>query len=465
MPRLCERCYDTGLSDTLKPRHGSFLHDPDHKPRLGPLIVSRSEHNISRANISPNALKVLYRLKTAGYEAFIVGGGVRDLLLERRPKDFDIATNADPDQIQDVFRNCRLIGRRFRLAHVRFGREIVEVATFRATGAEPDDDERAHSDSGRILRDNVYGTIDEDVWRRDFTVNALYYNIADFSIWDYVGGVEDVRSRTLRLIGDPVTRYHEDPVRMLRAVRFAAKLDFALAPETEAPIKELGRLLKDVPPARLFDELLKLFYSGHAVRSFDLLREYDLLRYLFRDTQAALETPAADKIAGFIRRGLENTDARIREDKPVTPTFLYAVFLWFPIKALAEQLEREGWHSGQAMLEASQRIVASQQTAFPRRFSAPMKELLGMQWRFSERQGARAARLLENKRFRVAYDFLLLRASAGEVDQETVAWWTEIQAQPPEEQAKMLGRKGRSGRRRRGGRRRSAQSEISDVVS
>ena len=442
------------------------MQDTDHKSRLGPVIVSRSEHNVSRANISPNALKVLYRLRSAGYEAFIVGGGVRDLLLERRPKDFDVATNADPDQIQEVFRNCRLIGRRFRLAHVRFGREIVEVATFRASGAQPDDDERAHSDSGRILRDNVYGSIDEDVWRRDFTVNALYYNIADFSIWDYVGGVEDVRSRTLRLIGDPVTRYHEDPVRMLRAARFAAKLDFSLAPETAAPIRELGGLLKDVPPARLFDELLKLFHGGHAVASFDTLRRHDLLRYLFRDTHAVLDTPEGEKIAGFIRRGLENTDARIREDKPVTPTFLYAVFLWFPIRALADKLEQEGWQSGQAMLEACQRIVAGQQTAFPRRFSAPMKELLAMQWRFTQRQGGRAMRLLQHKRFRAAYDFLLLRASAGEVDQETVAWWTEIQALPPEEQGKMLDRKGgRSGRRRRGGRRRSAQSGITEVVS
>ena len=209
-----------------------------------------------------------------------------------------------------------MIGRRFRLAHVRFGRDIVEVATFRATGADADDDERAHSDSGRILRDNVYGTIDEDVWRRDFTVNALYYNITDFSIWDYANGVADVRARTLRLIGDPEKRYREDPVRMLRAVRFAAKLDFTLAPETAAPIASLGNLFKDVPSARLFDELLKLFQSGHAVRSFELLLQYDLLRYLFRDTQAQLETPDRDKIIDFIRRGLANTDQRVREDKP-----------------------------------------------------------------------------------------------------------------------------------------------------
>jgi poly(A) polymerase len=441
------------------------LNDKEQESRHGPVIVPRSEHNVSRANISPNALKVLYRLKGAGFEAFLVGGGVRDLLLDRHPKDFDVVTNADPDQIRDLFRNCRLIGRRFRLAHVRFGRDIVEVATFRATGAELDDDDRAHSDSGRILRDNVYGTIDEDVWRRDFTVNALYYNITDFSIWDYTNGVADVRARTIRLIGDPEKRYREDPVRMLRAIRFAAKLDFELAPATAAPIGFLGKLLKDVPPARLFDELLKLFHSGHAARSFDLLLQYDLLRYLFSDTQAVLETGDREKIVGFIRRGLASTDERIRQDKPVTPMFLYALFLWFPIQALARRLESEGWNEGQALLEASQRIVAAQQTAFPRRFSSPMKELLTMQWRFAERSGARAVRLLEHKRFRAAYDFLVLRGSCGEVDQETVAWWTEIQNLPPEERSKMLDVQRRPGRRRRGGRRRAGRhNEITDVV-
>ena len=284
--------------------------------------------------------------------------------------------------------------------------------------------QRFKGGDGRILRDNVYGSIDEDVWRRDFTVNALYYNIADFSIWDYVDGFEDLKARTLRLIGDPETRYHEDPVRMLRAVRFAAKLELELAPEAAAPIGTLGRLLADVPSARLFDELLKLFHSGYAERSFDLLVKYDLLRYLFRDTSELLETPLSETMIQFIRRGLRNTDERIRADKPVTPMFLYAVFLWFPIKALAERLKQEGWHDTQAVIEASQRIVAVQQTAFPRRFSAPMKELLVMQWRFDQRRGARAARLLQHKRFRAAYDFLLLRAECGEVDRELVDWWT-----------------------------------------
>jgi poly(A) polymerase len=436
----------------------------DLQSRPAPLIVPRSEHNISRANISPNALKVLYRLRTAGFGAFLVGGGVRDLLLGLHPKDFDVVTDANPDQIQELFRNCRLIGRRFRLAHVRFGRDIVEVATFRAAGADPED-ERAHSDTGRILRDNVYGTIDEDVWRRDFTVNALYYNIADFSIWDYTHGFDDVRSRTLRLIGDPETRYREDPVRMLRAMRFAAKLDFELAPETAAPIATLGGLLRDVPPARLFDELLKLFQSGYAEKSFDRLLKHDLLRYLFRETCELLDTPERDNVIAFIRHGLASTDERVRSDKPVTPMFLYAVFLWFPIRALALKLQSEGWNETHAMIEASGRIVASQQTSFPRRFSSPMKELLVMQWRFNQRQGIRAVRLLQHKRFRAAYDFLLLRARCGEVDRETVDWWTEIQQRPPEEQQKLIGLKGRQGRRRgRRGRRGTAQGEMTDAV-
>jgi len=248
----------------------------DISSRPGPTIIPRSEHGISRSNVSENALKVLYRLHKSGYQAFLVGGGVRDLLLGLRPKDFDIATDAHPEDIRQLFRNSRLIGRRFRLAHVRFGRDVVEVATFRARGEESDE-ERQQSDSGRILRDNVYGGIDEDIWRRDFTVNALYYNIADYSVWDFTGGIDDLRTRTLRLIDDPWTRYREDPVRMLRAARFSAKLGFDIAPDTLAPIRDLGYLLADVPAARLFDESLKLFQTGHAARSFDKLVEYDLL--------------------------------------------------------------------------------------------------------------------------------------------------------------------------------------------
>ncbi len=284
------------------------------------MIVPRAEHTISRANISPQALKVLYRLKDAGYQAFLVGGAVRDLLLGLYPKDFDIATNAHPEQVKKLFRNCRLIGRRFHLAHVRFGMEIIEVATFRAAHTEVDEDHgvdetghRVLDEHGRILRDNLYGTIEEDVWRRDFTANALYYNIEDYSIWDYVGGVPDAAARVLRMIGDAETRYREDPVRMLRAARFAAKLDFTLHPDTEAPLHRLAYMLDSVPPARLFDETAKLFLAGSALASFDVLTSLGLLPHLMPDVaKAVAEAPDAPP-AKLLRLGLaEHRRARAR---------------------------------------------------------------------------------------------------------------------------------------------------------
>jgi poly(A) polymerase len=461
MPRLGGGCYDSQVFRTDK--YGSGLNSTETQPRARPTIVTRSEHNISRANVSSNALKVLYRLKKAGFAAFLVGGGVRDLLLERHPQDFDVVTDALPEDISDLFRNCRLIGRRFRLAHVRFGRDIIEVATFRAAAGEQHED-REHSDTGRILRDNVYGTIDEDIWRRDFTVNALYYNIADFTVWDYTTGLEDIKHRTLRLIGDPVTRYREDPVRMLRAVRLAAKLDFSIAPEAAAPLADLAELLRDVPPARLFDEVLKLFHAGHAVKSFEMLREYGLFKYLFPETAAVLDGDDGPAALAFIREGLMNTDTRVQQDKPVTPTFLYAVFLWPVIKRLAAELEVEARGPALALTEAAHRIVALQQqhTTFPKRFSIPMKEILSMQSRFEHRSGVRALRLLEHKRFRAAYDFVLLRSRCGEVAPEIADWWTQVQELPAEEQRQAFGAKRRrSGRRRRAGRR-TASAEARD---
>ena len=425
-------------------------------PRPYPTIIPRSEHGISRANISESSLKVLYRLHNAGYKAFLVGGSVRDLLLGRSPKDFDVATDAHPEQIRELFRNSRLIGRRFRLAHVRFGRDVVEVATFRAGGNGGENDQ-LQSDSGRILRDNVYGSIDDDIWRRDFTVNALYYNIADYSVWDYTGGIEDLRSRTLRMIDDPWTRYREDPVRMLRAARFASKLDFDLAPETAAPIRDLGVLLLDVPAARLFDETLKLFQTGHAAKSFDRLVDLDLLRYLFPSTAALIDGPEREAILRFVRLGLENTDRRIAEDQSVTPMFLYAVLLWPAIDRLAARIQSErGCGDFEAMQESMARIVAEQaaRTALPKRFSVPMKEMLILQRRFAQRTGARALKLLEHKRFRAAYDFLVLRSRAGEVDAELASWWTEAQAASPEERSQAAEPAPGRRRRRRSRRRR-----------
>jgi poly(A) polymerase len=434
----------------------------------GPRVVPRSEHPISRAQISPNALKVLYRLKDAGYQAFLVGGAVRDLLLGLSPKDFDVATNAHPEQVKQLFRNCRLIGRRFHLAHVRFGHEIIEVATFRAAHTPVDEDNsvdegghRVLDERGRILRDNLYGTIDEDVWRRDFTANALYYNIEDFSVWDYVGGVEDARARVLRLIGDPETRYREDPVRMLRAVRFAAKLGFTIHPETAAPIPKLAWMLDGVPPARLFEEVNKLFLAGTARTVFDLLVELSLLEHLFPELAQVLAEEPDSPAARLLRLGLDGTDQRVRSDKPVTPTFLFAILLW-PV--IYRAYTRSTSHHGsptQQLMSICEQVVSRQQArvAIPRRFSMPMREIIGLQPRFERREGRRPLRLLEHPRFRAAYDFLLLRAASGEEDQALAEWWTEIQTLSPEDRIKRVEQGGEGGgggkpRRRRRRRRR-----------
>jgi poly(A) polymerase len=401
-----------------------------------PTIVPRAEHNISRANISPSALKVLYRLKDAGFQAFLVGGAVRDLLLERHPKDFDVATDAHPEEVRRIFRNCRLIGRRFHLAHVRFGPEVIEVATFRAAHTEVDEDHgvdeanhRVLDEHGRILRDNLYGTIEEDVWRRDFTANALYYNIEDYSIWDYVGGVPDAEQRILRMIGDPETRYREDPVRMLRAARFAAKLGFTLHPGTEAPVHKLAYMLDRMPPARLFDETMKLMLGGHATSSFEWLVRLELLPHLMPDVAAALEAAPESAAARVLQLGLEGTDERVLADKSVTPTFLFAVLLWPAILRAAGVTNGHLPDDPQALLTACDDVTARQlrRIALPKRFSIPMRELFLLQTRFERRSGRRALRLLEHPRFRAAYDFLLLRAAAGEVEQEVADWWTRLQ--------------------------------------
>ncbi len=432
------------------------LLQPDRsQPITNPTIIPRDQHCISRANISNAALKVLYRLKDAGYEAYLVGGGVRDLLLGREPKDFDVATNATPEQVKETFRNCRLIGRRFRLAHVRFGREIIEVATFRA--AQPSPDAASSNGQGMILRDNVYGTIEEDALRRDFTVNALYYDIRDFSVIDYAGGMEDLHNGFLRLMGDPETRYREDPVRMLRAARFAAKLGFVLSPETEAPIAALAGLLGEVPAARLFEEVLKLFMTGHSVASFEKLRHFGLFGQLFPDTEAALATEEAGFPHTMVLKGLENTDARVTSGKPVTPAFLFAVLLWEPVRLRTRQYEAEGIAPYAALQAASSDIIERQlgRVAIPRRFSTPMREIWTLQPRFQHTKGKRPQRLAGHPRFRAAYDFLLLRAEAGEADQALADWWTEFQGQGEVGDASSGSDEGeKPRRRRRGGRRR-----------
>ncbi|MEE4376731.1 MAG: polynucleotide adenylyltransferase PcnB [Candidatus Competibacteraceae bacterium] len=400
-------------------------------PTKKPLVIPRSEHTISRANISPNALKVLYRLRSAGYRACLVGGGVRDLLLGREPKDFDIGTDAHPEQVRTLFRNCRLIGRRFRLAHIQFGREIIEVATFRA---QHDDDQgaaesqRRLDDQGRILSDNLYGAIEEDAWRRDFTINALYYDIDNFSVLDYAGGLSDLQQGTVRLIGEPEQRYREDPVRMLRAVRFAARLGFRPHPATEAPLRKLCHLLGDIPPARLFDEVLKLFLGGYAVQTFELMRHYHLFGYLFPATERCLSRQKQHFPKTLLIHALANTDTRIAEDKPVTPAFLFAALLWEPLQEDAKYLQAQGLKEGEALQEAAERVVNAQlkHTALPRRFSLPMREIWFLQPRFAVRSGSRPGRFLLHPRFRAAYDFLLLRAACDDDLVELASWWTDF---------------------------------------
>lgn len=431
---------------------GFYLNlDSSSKSRPAPRIISRAEHTISRSNISKEAIKVLYGLKKAGHAAYLVGGGVRDLLLGREPKDFDVATDASPEQVRAAFRNCRLIGRRFRLAHIHYGREIIEVATFRA---ELDDEAEGdvHLENGRIIRDNAYGTIDEDVWRRDFTVNALYYNIRDFSVVDYCGGYEDLQLGLLRLIGDPAERYREDPVRMLRAVRFACKLGMRIEENTEAPIRELAPLLADISPARLFEEVLKLFHAGYALQTYEMLRHYGLFAQLFPLTERAL----AKEENGFpnilLAESLRSTDKRISEGKPVNPAFLFAALLWQPMQDLLPKLQESGMPEVQAVQVATDKVFTRlrESTSIPRRFALMVKEVYVLQVRLMNRAGGRALRLLELQRFRAAYDFLVLRSIADESLRETAEWWTRIQeVEGDERTAMLLPAEPKKGRRRR----------------
>ena len=396
-----------------------------------PAIIPRAEHNISRNSISDSALKVLYRLKNAGFAAYLVGGSVRDLLLGREPKDFDVATDATPEQIRELFRNSRLIGRRFRLAHVHYGDEIVEVSTFRAphrigTG-------EGHAVDGRIIRDNVYGGIDDDVWRRDFTVNALYYNIADEAVVDYVSGMRDIKSCCIRLIGDPHQRFTEDPVRLLRAVRFATKLGFRISGDTERHIAELAPSLSGIAPARLFEEVLKMFFNGYALQTFEQLRHYRMFGELFPQTEEALAYQYGGFPHTFVVNALRNTDNRLAENKPVTPGFLLAALLWIPMDRLARDNMAQGLKEMEAIMLAGDIVISRQtrSTAMPRRFTQFAREIWQLQPRLARGANRRPHRLVQHPRFRAAYDFLLLRAESGEEVTELADWWTAFQQDNP----------------------------------
>lgn len=394
------------------------------KNRIQPTIIPRAEHSISRANIHRNALKVLYRLNGAGYGAFLVGGCVRDLLLDRHPKDFDIATDAHPEEVRKLFKNCRLIGKRFRLAHIVFGKDIIEVATFRTHHENATHETHAKTHQGMIVRDNVYGTIEDDVWRRDFTINGLYYNIADFSVVDYIGGMQDLQSRTIRMIGNPEERYQEDPVRLLRAIRFMGKLNLQIHPETEEPILRLHHLLQKVSPARLFLEVVKLFQEGAMLPTFRLLRKYKLFAELFPAANACLNDEKAIKL---IEEAFSSADSRVKENKSVSPAFIFAVFSW---PSILEYLAK--YDNGKlppyvihekAVHHASKDLI--ERLAIPRNLQMIIREIGLLQFRFSQRFGTRCYRLLSHPRFRASYDLLLLRAQSGEENcRELADWWT-----------------------------------------
>ncbi|MCA1772594.1 MAG: polynucleotide adenylyltransferase PcnB [Halomonas sp.] len=445
------------LKSLLEPQQGT-------SGALSPRIIPRSEHPVSRQQISDAALKVLYRLNGAGFEAYLVGGCIRDALLGKMPKDFDVATNATPEQVRDLFRNSRLIGRRFRIVHVRFGREVIEVTTFRG---KPQDEHGDHiaqqSDDGLLLRDNVWGNIEEDALRRDFTVNALYYNIADFTIHDFANGAQDIKARTLRLIGDPATRYREDPVRMLRAVRFAAKLGFTIDADTETPMYDLAPLLLSIPPARLFDEALKLFMSGHGLVTFRLLSHYGLFGMLFPEAEEAMADAAWAE--DLIEKALANTDKRIAEDRPVTPAFLLAAFLWAPVAHRQAELESEGMPSIPALQAAAQQVVTRQlqHISIPKRFGMPMRDIWELQGRLPLRRGKKAFQTREHPRFRAAYDLLLLREQAGEIPSGLGEWWNAFQTGDEHDQRRLLQKVGgdpaSQGDRRRKRRRQPRKSE------
>ena len=390
---------------------------------------------------------------------------MRDLMLGREPKDFDVVTDARPEQIRKLFHNARIIGRRFRLVHVRFSREIVEVATFRAiprditeesSPIEPPENEVTENDiPAEIMDHNVYGTQEEDAVRRDFTVNALYYDIRDFSVIDYVEGAADLKRGILRVIGNPESRYREDPVRMLRAVRFAAKLGFKIEENTAAPFRRLAPLLTSVPPARMYEEVLKLFHGGYALETFELLRHYGLFRHLFPLTESSMEQEEEGFPVTLVPRALANTDARINENKPVTPAFLYAAMLWEPVRHKTRELVANGMNIYDARTRAAEQVLREQLRfiSIPKRFSVPMREIWSFQDRFERRAGLQAFRLLENKRFRAAYDFLLLRVESGEADGALADWWTRFQTAGDHERRAMIAAVapvgGKSKRRRR----------------
>ncbi|MCM1128749.1 MAG: polynucleotide adenylyltransferase PcnB [Alistipes senegalensis] len=424
-------------------------------PARKPHILQQAEHGIDPRLLSSNAVRVIHILEKAGYDAYLVGGAVRDLLLGVRPKDFDVATNATPEQVRRLFRRAFLIGRRFQIVHVMFGQDLIEVTTFRSLASAS----AAKDADGRLLRDNTFGTQKEDAMRRDFTVNAMYYNPTRQTLHDYHGGMADLGNRVLKMIGDPAERFREDPVRMLRVVRFAAKLDFRIDPATRKPIASLAPLISNVPSARLFDEILKLLMSGHALACLEELRRQGLHHNLLPLLDLALKQP---QHARFVSLALERTDQRIQEEKPVSPGFIFAALLWPLVAEKWAQYREAGEYPIPALHTAASDILDAQteKLAIQRRIISDMRDIWALQPRLERRTGKTVYKLMEHGRFRAGYDFLLLRCEAGETDPETGNWWSSfIQAGSAERDELLKSRAGilsaaPSRKRRRGGRRR-----------
>jgi len=398
-------------------------------------VIAYKKHQINPALISPAAIKTCEGLQKAGFQAYIVGGAVRDLLLNHKPKDFDVATDATPEEVYKLFRRSRIIGKRFRLVHVLWGNETIEVSTFR--GHHQSEGDAKTNDSGRIIRDNVFGNIEEDATRRDFTANAMYYNVKTQEVLDFHHGVADVKAKVLRMIGDPVKRYQEDPVRMLRAVRLSAKLGLKIDAKTEAPIRQMADLLQDVPPSRLFDEMLKLFLSGHAVESINALRAQHLHHGLLPLLDVVLEQPLGER---FVMLALQNTDARINQGKSSNPSFLFATLLWHEVLAAWQVFQQEGNPLIPALYLAMNEVIdiQAEKMAIHNRYTATMKEIWAMQPRFEQRSGKRPYALLTHPRYRAGYDFLLLRCESGEVPMELGEWWTTFADASTEQRTAML---------------------------
>jgi poly(A) polymerase len=421
-------------------------------------VIPIKVHRIAREGISRCARTTCETLQQHGHAAYVVGGAVRDLLLGRDPKDYDVATSASPEQVRAMFRRSRIIGRRFRLVHVMCGNETIEVSTFRGSADSGTDDRQTTDEHGRILRDNVFGSLEDDARRRDFTVNALFYDPVREEVLDYHGGVPDLKARKLRMIGDAAQRYREDPIRMLRAVRLAASRALEIEPRTRKPIRALADLLQNVPQARVFDEMMKLLLSGHAAEGVRRLRKEGLHHGLLPLLDVIFEQRLGER---FVMRALENTDKRINADKPVSPGFLFAALLWHEVLAAWKQAESRGMHTMPALFHAMDQVgqLQAEKLAIPRRYGGDMREIWALQPRFFNRSGRRPYHLIEHARFRAGYDFLLLRCESGEIEAEIGRWWEKFQRADAAARAGMLLKEIPGGGKKRRRRRKTKKGE------